>query len=341
MVFDKAKKAVEAKEAEIKGQKWLSEVKQQDGQWKDLQDWKDTYEPQKEKKEKTEAQKKMAAKAVDAAFDKMQEGLSKAIFQIMMEAASTLLGTTNKLIVASGKDAKQLPTILTSTNAIILSYRFETPKKINKFGYIRKTACLDLTKTLHFLLPERGAAQVSEDIRTVLAQHKEATRADVLQKVNSLLGNVSDAMDEKGQAVERAVKSASNTIGADKVTAATTKVSEATGMTPESLKAQKNDIVAQFGSLFQGILVSHMEQIDALLHDVIDKVIAAMEIAIQMNNKLASAKAKTPEELQDVMVEIIDKQYKLAQKRLNGEIQKVINMIKALVQNAMIDMDAE
>jgi len=343
-IFDSVKGSLDAKEAELKGEKWISKVKDKStGQWKDLDGWTNVYEPKAEKKEESKQEKAAKSMALDLAFDKVGEGLTAALIKIMMEAAATILGKASQVILAVDPT---LAKVLSSTSAIILTFRFDTKStnKTSQFAFLRKAACRDLTEILHVLISDKGAAQITADIKTQLDQQKTANKSMIIEKVEQLVGNADAMLDAKVLEVEGKLGglkvAADGIVGADKLTAAKAKADEATGGAmalpdKDAAKVQKDDAIAQFLAMFKEILVSKMEQIDEMVEVQLEKFIKAVEMASKMHGNVKGK--KTPEEMADEMSALTETQYKEAQKRVSIEVRRVLNIIKAMVINAQLD----
>jgi hypothetical protein len=357
-MLNKAKKALEAKEAEVKGQKWLAEVKDGSGQWKGLEHWKEKYEPKKEKKEDSEMKKvtkeKAEEKGLDIAFKKMQEGISKGLLKVILEVSSTLLGKACQI----AKDPF-VPKVLSSMNGIILSYRFSTEKKARKFAFIRKEACGDLAKILEDLLPSKRPSEITIDLQELFQKQKIDIRTVIKQKVDLLLAFADNEIDTKmkdaeGQVdalklqADAAIGMAKDEVGEEKLEAINSQGEALTGLKAPDInvlpdkalvKGQKDDVVAQFGGMFKDLLVHKMDQIDEWLGDYVEKFMTALEMAIKLQGQVAGQESKSQDELRDETVTVVENLYAEAQQQLGQEVQKVLVMLRAMIFSAAVDDD--
>lgn len=350
-MLEKAKKALDAKEASVKGKSWLSEVKEDDGNWKDLEGWKASYNPpKKEKKEDSAAKKEKKenakAKALELAFRKIQTGISKQILTIMLEVASTLLGKT--AAVAASMDSVPLSKLLSSVNAVVLSYRFDTSKKNNastrKFAFLRQEACAEFTAAVYELLPQgQGPAPVTADIRKLLEDQKAFTKALLMQQIDALLGKASDKVDEKcmeAEAIEvTAVNTAKDKLGADKINVIIKKTQgelakvglSADDAVPDfksQVTTQKDDLIANFGAMFKDLLLSKMETLGETLNKYVEEVLAVLE-AVMKTSDMKNTKS-LPALTKEMMV-VVDLKYNEVKETISAEVQKVLDMLSAIV----------
>ncbi|CAB9514976.1 expressed unknown protein [Seminavis robusta] len=326
--FNTAVAAVQDAEANLRGEKWLAEVKDTDGNWKKLEGWQEQYEPKKEpKKESTEAkpektetqlQRQDAATqlAINTVFSKIEDGLTMQIMNIMMEVSSKVIGTTHEVLskdkTASEASLEILP-VLAALNTMLLSYRFDKTGcgTSNKFRFIRKTASGELSNVVFDMYAQNKTPDdIAAEIKAAFGDDKSSIRAILLTKIDETMKTYSAQM----------------AAGAEEAGDSTEALQKARSLMGEG----QNNVFAQFLSF---MLVSKLEVVEEHLKNFIDEFLASC-------NAEHEAK-KSKEDVQAAMFAFVEKKYSERLQEIMGQVKTYTDMAKAAVLTTPMAVSAE
>jgi hypothetical protein len=345
------------KEVELFGELWLAEVQDERGTWKDIQGWKDQYEPSSTNAKKHDAESvtdpqssapqtvTLRTMAVDLALDKLQQDSTTNLMNVMMEVSATFLGQARDELPTAADNqelAHDMSQILSSMSAILLSYRFDDDSitTTRKFAFIRKEACRQLTRLFHARLQEKTVPEISGEIRTILTAQNQRMRTLILQQFELLVKLVDGHVNQKAQEVASQVDTAVVVANGAVAVANGSKGDTTTNVTidqakikaeQETLLQQKDILMTKFATVFQELLLGKMERLDQMIQSHVDAFLLALDAAQKVTETAANVKGKTPEELTEAMVPVLEQRYQEAKEAVSSQVQAVLLLVRALL----------
>jgi hypothetical protein len=193
------------------------------------------------------------------------------------------------------------------------------------------------------ILPKEGPAPVTEDIRKLLEEQKSFTKSLLMDQIDVLLGKASDKVDEKFMEAEgievTAVNTAKDKFGADKIDVVIEKTQgelAKVGLSAphdapafkSQVTTQKDDLIANFGAMFKELLLSKMETLGEALNNYVEAVLTALE-AVMKTCDLKNKKSLTT--LTNETMVVVDLKYNEAKDKIASEVQKVLDMLSAMI----------
>lgn len=310
-LLNKAKEAIDSAAAGVMGDKWLAEVTEEGGTWKNLDGWKDQYEPKKEaapKKEKKEdsvrvKNAKSAAKtaAIEKGVKTINETVVYEMMNLLLECSSKIIGATHEI---TSKDTAnplhdQVVPLLAALNTVLLSYRFDKTGTgdTSKFKFIRKQACTDMTEIAYVVHgSDKKPSQLINELQVSFGEdQKNTARAILMTQMEELAINITENMEDgKGEKLEKA-----RDIFGGK---------------------GENNVLLQFLSF---MAVSKLEIVRTHFLAILEEFFASLED--EMGEK------KSKEDVQAGMVAFADAKYQDAKEKVEAEVSTYTDMIKAVI----------
>jgi hypothetical protein len=309
--------------AKIKGHvegKWLAEV-YQDDRWLPLEDWSAAYEPKKVKKadsaRQAERKAKFAAKAKETILSKLQVGVSAKLILLVLEAASKVLNQMEATLVGGGPTRD----LVNHVSAILLTYRFEKSKKMNK----KKAEFLRSTAVDHL-------AHGIGDMGDKLSQAQKLLRSE-LSGVQNVRSIVSDKLDEILSMAEEKVTEAEAKVEAvaDEAEAILLAAGIERPPVPEKheLKAQKEDMVHMLSAVIKDAILSKLDSLAETISSFMDNLFVVSTLA------MAKARSsKDPSKLRTAISNTVDEMHRDLEEGIRGEVARVVLLIGSMTEKS-------
>jgi len=306
--------------AKIKGHvegKWLEEVYQND-QWLPLEDWAAKYEPKKEMKEDSEFVKntkaKIAAKAKETILGKLQLGITAKLMLLILEVASRVFNQIESKMVGPAKE------FVNTASAIVLSYRFQRSKKLDKkkAEFFRKTALDQLTQIIDNV--GDGLSRLQKEMRGQLAAAQDV-RSFVSDKLDEILylaeyktAEVEAKVESAGDEAEVLLKAA----GIERPPAIPEK---------SQVKAQKDEIVAMLSAVIKDGILSKLDTVSDSISGFMDNIFIVATLASAKGKKM-----KNSGNLREIIGTTVEEIHSEMEAAVESEVSNVVLLIGSMTE---------
>lgn len=361
-MFGYGKKDTTKEQVEQFGPQWRAAVSTGDStgaRWKPLQDWQAVYEPPKPPQQQSAAQSYMANKAKQMVLNKLQSSVSLKILTIAQETTSKVLtiaeaeATAASLKASLAKDSEPLNTLavfLNNLNGVVLSFRFERDNAM-QCDYLRRIASDNVADTLQQVFETaENAGKHIEDLRVQITSLIESQKSKVKDFVETSLdkalqeavANANAAASEKLAAAKKqltaatgdAVSTLDKVTGADSVGELDPSTQQEIQELENNIKAQRVDIqdesVAMLSDCIKLLVLKKMDKLTIVLVYIVDKLFNS----VQELYKTATEFKMTPQQLRDLVYDVIESAHKEYQQKVTMEVKRGVTVLQAIMEDS-------